>query len=710
MHNYEESNKNVVGNHGDQKCEISAEELKVVRLSKSDSESSHSFKSPGLFFPVSESSDRPGKIKFLCSFGGKILPRPSDGKLRYVGGDTRIISTGKNVSWEELMKKISAICKHPHIVKYQLPGEDLDSLVSVSSDEDLQNMLEEYHEFEKPEGFLRIRIFLLPSSEYADSSCTFDANIIQENDPEYQFVVAVNGMTGHLTPNVEQDSQKKESFSGSLAHQGDLKNDSQQLGEDKLSLGSTTEGIGSSSIGLPHPSYPSRGHSLILYDSPLMRDLTEDHGSRRAKHFLDESSSHTDQKAQNLGSLGCSREKEKQQACTMHKITEPDQSASVSTVEGASSNVSPKAESSVRTGNNQVIGNVESESPSTSATESETVAEDYVSGDDDGDDSGGSYNDFIADTMIAEMEADIYGLQIIRNADLEEIRELGSGTYGTVYHGKWRGTDVAIKRIKKTCISGGSSEEERLVKDFWREALILSNLHHPNIVAFYGVVPDGEGGTLATVTEYLSSGSLKNSLIKKDRSLDCPRRLMIALDAAIGMEYLHSKNIVHFDMKCENLLVNLWDPQRPICKVGDFGLSRIKHNTLLSGGVRGTLPWMAPELLNGNTDQVSEKVDVFSFGIAMWEILTGEEPYADMHCGAIIGGIVKDNLRPPVPEECDPYWRKLMEECWLSDPEARPSFSEITCRLREMCVNLLARWQRGRAIQPDRKSKAVQCK
>ncbi|TKY49422.1 Serine/threonine-protein kinase EDR1 [Spatholobus suberectus] len=275
-------------------------------------------------------------------------------------------------------------------------------------------------------------------------------------------------------------------------------------------------------------------------------------------------------------------------------------------------------------------------------------------------------------------------VQFIKNEDLEELRELGSGTFGTVYHGKWRGSDVAIKRIKKSCFAGRSSEQERLTIEFWREADILSKLHHPNVVAFYGVVQDGPGATLATVTEYMVDGSLRNVLLRKDRYLDRRKRLIIAMDAAFGMEYLHSKNIVHFDLKCDNLLVNLKDPLRPICKVGDFGLSKIKRNTLVSGGVRGTLPWMAPELLNGSSNKVSEKVDVFSFGIVLWEILTGDEPYANMHYGAIIGGIVNNTLRPTIPSYCDLEWKTLMEQCWAPNPAVRPSFTEIARRLRVM--------------------------
>ncbi|KAM3714247.1 hypothetical protein ACB098_01G320100 [Castanea mollissima] len=279
-------------------------------------------------------------------------------------------------------------------------------------------------------------------------------------------------------------------------------------------------------------------------------------------------------------------------------------------------------------------------------------------------------------------------LQIIKNSDLEELRELGSGTFGTVYHGKWRGTDVAIKRINDRCFAGKPSEQERMRDDFWNEAIKLADLHHPNVLAFYGVVLDGPGGSVATVTEYMVNGSLRNALQKNEKNLDKRKRLLIAMDVAFGMEYLHAKNIVHFDLKSDNLLVNLRDSHRPICKVGDLGLSKVKCQTLISGGVRGTLPWMAPELLNGSSSLVSEKVDVFSFGIVLWELLTGEEPYADLHYGAIIGGIVSNTLRPPIPESCDSDWRSLMEKCWSAEPSERPSFTEIANELRSMEAKL----------------------
>ncbi|CAI9100203.1 OLC1v1037146C1 [Oldenlandia corymbosa var. corymbosa] len=278
-------------------------------------------------------------------------------------------------------------------------------------------------------------------------------------------------------------------------------------------------------------------------------------------------------------------------------------------------------------------------------------------------------------------------LQNIRSSDLEFIKKLGSGTYGTVYHGKWKGSDVAIKRIKPSGFADGTKEEDRLVAAFWKEARILGQLRHPNIVAIYGVASDGPLNCLAAVTEYMVNGSLKQVLHRKDRTIDRRKRLIIAMDATCGMEYLHEKKIVHFDLKSHNFLMNMRDPHRPVCKIGDLGLSKVKQRTLVTGGIRGTLPWMAPELLNGN-NRVSEKVDVYSFGIVMWELLTGEEPYQNMRSEEIIAGIIRGDLRPEIPSWCDPAWRSLMERCWSTDPKSRPPFSEIAKELRKMAASM----------------------
>ncbi|KAL3506335.1 hypothetical protein ACH5RR_031717 [Cinchona calisaya] len=1017
-----------------------------------------------------------GKVKFLCSFGGRILPRPNDGKLRYVGGETRIMSIRKNLTYGELVRKTTAICNQPHTIKYQLPGEDLDALISVSSDEDLHHMIEEYHDLERSSQ--RLRIFLVSLND-PDSPCSLEARTGPQVDADYQYVVAVNGMLdpsprrsssreslgsqkgtafdnspiqresptsfhplevrdggsslnkmshpsstaqvvntpksvfaspmspvpvqindprsshtklykdiarfdGHefnspyameqpaydnsynlnatsynynqqpdtvatknycypisryiesnqaadlhsrvLSPGrsfmgspscaqVEMDTkrhmvndmamqsenlkfpqdisglfpgsgnsfkshnrmvhavsqpqllrevepsatleerntfpsnfviEKSPSFGGSSQewqfqhvenseekYRGtrndtpptqdwnkefiEWREDTSRLTEnegtsldrgrtdyrfsdrntsnatpreDKINLpeivsranemlieccllaepevcrnrnsASTSSSVGNSrdTRGGQEENYQSRPyeskfivkswkdteeHELTLakdcssnaincsfgahtdtcqgmdrpleesflsfnLNYPLNTDLSFTNPSNSTKPVIVDPV-HQEARHDPPGEMvkGPNRSVKKEilkkdsseisyfrdQMFVTHPSTQQhDNNILESTfiVEDVTDSIPPDVPSSPA-----IIPLVQDEpSDGSSSAGEETATESVVLESDHEEDNvdHGSKNDSIGEAALMEMEAGIYGLQIINYADVEELQELGSGTFGTVYHGKWRGTDVAIKRIKKSCFAGRLSEQDRLTKDFWREAQILSKLHHPNVVAFYGVVPDGPGGTLATVTEFMVDGSLRHVLLRKG-ALDRRKKLMIALDAAFGMEYLHLKNIVHFDLKCDNLLVNLGDPQRPVCKVGDFGLSRIKRNTLVSGGVRGTLPWMAPELLHGISNRVSEKVDVFSFGITMWEILTGEEPYANLHCGAIIGGIVNNTLRPRIPERCDPEWKHLMEECWSPDPAARPSFTQITNRLRVMSA----------ALQPKRQNR-----
>lgn len=137
---------------------------------------------------ASDSSSR--KVKFLCSFGGKIMPRPSDGKLRYVGGETRIIRITKDISWSNLLQKTSTIYDQVHTIKYQLPGEDLDALVSVSCDEDLQNMMEECNVLDNG-GSTKPRMFLFSISDLEDAQIGVGS---AEGGSEIEYVIAVNGM------------------------------------------------------------------------------------------------------------------------------------------------------------------------------------------------------------------------------------------------------------------------------------------------------------------------------------------------------------------------------------------------------------------------------------------------------------------------------------------------------------------------------------
>ncbi|KAK3009011.1 hypothetical protein RJ639_013351, partial [Escallonia herrerae] len=103
----------------------------------------------------------PTTIKFLCSYGGKILPRYPDGKLRYHGGDTRLLAVDRSISFSELVVKLGELCTSSSLtLRCQLPTEDLDALVSITSDEDLANLIEEYDRAASPPSSVKIRAFL----------------------------------------------------------------------------------------------------------------------------------------------------------------------------------------------------------------------------------------------------------------------------------------------------------------------------------------------------------------------------------------------------------------------------------------------------------------------------------------------------------------------------------------------------------------------
>ncbi|XP_039058190.1 uncharacterized protein LOC120201691 isoform X2 [Hibiscus syriacus] len=112
--------------------------------------------------PMNPSSPR-NRIKFLCSYGGKIMPRSSDGKLKYVGGETRMVAVPGDINFSELKKKVNGMVEGDVILKFPIIPEELDALVTVKSDEDVKHMVDEYRRLES-EGIPKLRVFLFPSN------------------------------------------------------------------------------------------------------------------------------------------------------------------------------------------------------------------------------------------------------------------------------------------------------------------------------------------------------------------------------------------------------------------------------------------------------------------------------------------------------------------------------------------------------------------
>jgi len=184
------------------------------------------------------------------------------------------------------------------------------------------------------------------------------------------------------------------------------------------------------------------------------------------------------------------------------------------------------------------------------------------------------------------------------------------------------------------------------------------------------------------MTDYVRGGSLSGQLRAAKRRPTLGERCMIAVQAARGMAYLHAQSpaVIHFDLKPDNLLVD-GDSESLHVKVADFGLSKHKFQNFVScRDLRGTLPYMAPELVS-NPNQVSEKCDVWSMGVVMWEMYTLEVPYKDMSAQQILLALMQGSIHLRVPSGCEPEWRGLIEMCMDPNPTARPSFKQLMAHL-----------------------------
>jgi mitogen-activated protein kinase kinase kinase 11 len=282
--------------------------------------------------------------------------------------------------------------------------------------------------------------------------------------------------------------------------------------------------------------------------------------------------------------------------------------------------------------------------------------------------------------------------------ELQFRKRIGRGNAGTTYLAQWSGQTVAAKVAALS----------EMGLDGWKaEVQTLQRLHHPNVIRLLGSVYNENPLTYCLVLEYCNAGDLSNAL-QSPTPPDFFNR--VATDVANGMAYLHKRGVLHRDIKPSNVLLD-GNVHAGVftSKVSDLGVATSYDEADPNRTAEtGTYRWMAPEVIRH--ESYSLMADVYSFAILCWQLLTRENPFANVSPIEAAGKVALEQARPPFPEGTPPALRNLISTCWAEDPSARLTFEEISTRLGELQLTeeetLWLRAPMGHAVYDQRQVKA----
>ena len=251
--------------------------------------------------------------------------------------------------------------------------------------------------------------------------------------------------------------------------------------------------------------------------------------------------------------------------------------------------------------------------------------------------------------------------------DYEFIKNIGRGGYGYVNLSseKKTGKKVAVKELFLMELEG------RQLKLFCREIHILSKCKSPFLLSLNGFT---NSHPYCIITDYIENGSLFDALHHKGTApqLTPTNKTIIAMGIAYGMAALHRMGIIHRDLKSLNILLD----ENIYPMICDFGISRFKiqDNATFTLQV-GTPHWMAPELYEETG--YTNKVDVYAYGMMLWEILTEQTPFKGLNAMQIMTAIYTKGDRPLLPSNTPESLSDLIKLCWYQTPQERPTFNQI---------------------------------
>jgi len=263
----------------------------------------------------------------------------------------------------------------------------------------------------------------------------------------------------------------------------------------------------------------------------------------------------------------------------------------------------------------------------------------------------------------------------IKREDITLQEKIGKGEFGDVRLGTYRGQKVAVKElIKDTSIA---------TQKFLTEAKVMTSLQHENLVRLLGLVieeaKNGSKSKIFLVTEFMGKGSLLEYLRSRGRQYVTKKdQIGFAVDTCCGMAYLENNKIVHRDLAARNVLLS--DDLQ--AKVADFGLASSDGATVESGKL--PIKWTAPEALRQSL--FSNKSDMWSFGILLWEIYSfGRVPYPRIPLGDVVKHVEK-GYQMEAPEGCPAQVYTIMKDAWDLDPDRRPSFASARDSLEKFRI------------------------